>query len=400
MLAIDIFRLATRMFRTNRLRTLLTILGIGVGIGTILFLVSFGYGLQLLILNQITTSEALLSLDVSTGDVTTLKLDREAAESIKGIPGIEKISPLVTLQAQMIIGEISSELSAHFTDSEYFRLEGTQLKEGEYYSDLAEDKNKIIISSTALQLFDLSEEEAFNKDIHLSVFIPEEQSESITRDYAELQPTFRITGIIEEEGINYIFLPFANSQDLGIESYSKIKVKVDKEENLDIARSAIIDRGFLVSALSDIIEQANQIFRIVQIVLGLFGIVALIVSAIGMFNTMTIALLERIQEIGIMKALGATNLDIWNMFLGESVIIGFAGGLGGIGIGFLGGELFNYGVNLLAGALGGEKLDLFFTPYWFILFIMIFSTTIGIITGVYPASRAARINCLEALRYK
>ena len=94
MLVVDIFRLATRMFRTNRLRTILTILGISVGIGTILFLVSFGYGLQRLILEQITTSDALLSLDVSSGDVTTLRLDQAAADNISAIPQIEKISPV------------------------------------------------------------------------------------------------------------------------------------------------------------------------------------------------------------------------------------------------------------------------------------------------------------------
>jgi putative ABC transport system permease protein len=119
-----------------------------------------------------------------------------------------------------------------------------------------------------------------------------------------------------------------------------------------------------------------------------------------MFNTMTIALLERTQEIGIMKALGATSLDIWNMFLAESVIIGFFGGLGGIIMGMVGGELFNYGINLLAGALGGESIDMFYTPYWFVFLIIIFSTFVGLITGFYPARRAANINALEALRYK
>jgi putative ABC transport system permease protein len=175
---------------------------------------------------------------------------------------------------------------------------------------------------------------------------------------------------------------------------------VDKDENMDPVRTAIMDKGFMVSALSDLIEQANQVFNIMQIVLASFGIVALIVSAIGMFNTMTIALLERTQEIGIMKALGATSLDIWNMFLAESIIIGFFGGLGGIIMGMLGGEAFNYGVNILAGALGGEKIDMFYTPLWFIALIITFSTFVGFATGVYPAKRAAKINALVALRYK
>ena len=248
----------------------------------------------------------------------------------------------------------------------------------------------------------MDENNIFDKTINFTVFVPKEEgaSENIIRDYVKLDQDFKVVGIVPEENSNIVYMPFAISQDLNINSFSKIKVKVDNDKNLNTVRSAIIEKGFLVSALSDIIEQANQIFKIVQIVLASFGIVALIVSAIGMFNTMTIALLERTQEIGIMKALGATSLDIWNMFLAESVIIGFLGGVGGILIGMIGGEIFNYGINLLAGAMGGSKIDMFYTPYWFIILIMTFSTVVGLGTGFYPARRAAKINCLEALRYK
>jgi len=388
------------MFRTNRSRTILTILGISVGIGAILFLVSLGYGLQEMILKRITTSDALLSLDVSTGDLETLKINKDSMSAIKDISGVEKLSPLVSTQVQMGVDDISSELTANFVDSNYFRLDGTVLKKGEFYKDEAGDKKKLIISSSALQLFNLSEEEAFGKAIKFSVFLPQKEDDKIIRDSKDLGQDYRIVGIIEEEGSNYVYLPFAVSEDLEIFDYSKVKVKVDKKDNLEAVRTAVVDKGYIVSALSDVIEQANQVFGIVQIVLASFGIVALIVSAIGMFNTMTIALLERTQEIGIMKALGATSLDIWNMFLAESVIIGFFGGLGGIMIGLAGGEAFNYAVNLLAGAFGGEKIDMFFTPYWFVLLIISFSTFVGLITGFYPARRAANISALEALRYK
>jgi len=403
MLVVDVFRLATRMFRTNRSRTILTILGISVGIAAILFLVSLGYGLQMLILNQITTSEALLSLDVTAGDVEGLELNEQTIKDIKQIQGVDKISPIVTTQAQMSIEDISSELSVNFVDRDFFRLEGTVLKKGDFYTDDPKDNNKIIISSSALKLFNLSEKEALDKKIDFTLFSSGEEVEgqrSMSRQKIRLDQKFRIVGIVEEESSNYVYMPFAVSDKLDNKNFSQLKVKVNKEENLDKVRTAIMDKGFMVSALSDLIEQANQVFSIMQIVLASFGIVALIVSAIGMFNTMTIALLERTQEIGIMKALGATSVDIWNMFLAESIIIGFLGGVGGILIGLAGGEAFNYGVNMLAGALGGEKIDMFYTPIWFIILIMAFSTFVGFATGVYPARRAARINPLVALRYK
>jgi putative ABC transport system permease protein len=128
--------------------------------------------------------------------------------------------------------------------------------------------------------------------------------------------------------------------------------------------------------------------------------VALAVSAIGMFNTMTIALLERTNEIGIMKAIGASNSDIRLLFLVESILIGFFGGLGGLIIGIGGTKVINLFFNVFASRMGGQSMEIFYTPMWFVAFIMIFSTLIGFFTGVYPARRAEKLNPLMALRYK
>jgi putative ABC transport system permease protein len=385
------------MFRTNRSRTILTILGISVGIGTILFLVSFGYGLQQLILNQITTSEALLSLDVTVPDLPGLKLDQGSYDEIIKIPGVDKISPLIAASAQLKIADVTSEITVNFADSEYFKLDGTILERGDFYT--AKDKDQIIISSASLLLFNLDKQDAFNKMINIAV-VSGKKNANGTKEIINLGDDFRIVGIIEDENSSFVYLPFDLSRDMGFDNFNKLKVKIDKEADLDTVRNALLEKNYSVSALSDIIEQANQIFKVTQIVLSLFGIIALMVSAIGMFNTMTIALLERTQEIGIMKSLGATSADVWNMFLSEAVIIGFAGGLGGIGIGLLGGEIFNYGINFLAGRFGGSGFDLFYTPMWFIGLVISFSTIVGLITGFYPAKRAAGISPLEAIRYK
>lgn len=396
MLIPDLFRLATRMFRTNRSRTILTILGISVGIGTILFLVSLGYGLQRVILSQITTSDALLSLDVTVSDLEGLVLNKESAEKIQEINQVEIVSPLATMASQMRVDAISSEVIANFVDANFFRLDGTTLRDGDFYKE--DEKGKVIVSLASLLLFNIPEEEAMGRKISFSVY--KEADERGFRESVDLGGEFEIVGIADDENSSFVYLPYSLTSVLGEVDFSKIKVKVDKEENLELVRAYLIEQNFMVSALSDIIEQANQIFKVAQIVLALFGVIALIVSAIGMFNTMTIALLERTQEIGIMKALGATSLDIWEMFLTESVIIGFVGGVGGILIGMLGGEVFNNIINILAGAYGGDKIDLFYTPIWFITTVTVFSTVVGLATGFYPAKRAASISALVALRYK
>ncbi|NTU99097.1 FtsX-like permease family protein [Candidatus Falkowbacteria bacterium] len=211
---------------------------------------------------------------------------------------------------------------------------------------------------------------------------------------------YKIVGVIDDDSTSYVFVSAKTLSDLNVNSFNQLKVKVDSSQFTDQVRTSIIDQGFIVSSLSDTIDQANKIFSIVQIVLSLFGLVALIVSAIGMFNTMTIALLERINEIGIMRAIGASKVDILVLFLIESLLMGLLGGIMGIIIGYLGGELANMGVNLLAKNFGGQSLNLFYRPLWFIGFILVFSGVVGFLTGVYPARKAAKINPLDALRYK
>jgi len=115
---------------------------------------------------------------------------------------------------------------------------------------------------------------------------------------------------------------------------------------------------------------------------------------------MTITLLERINEIGIMRAIGVTKRDIRSLFLFESMVIGFLGGLSGIIIGLLGGTAVNFIINILAKNLGGVALDLFYAPPWFMIFIIVSSSLIGLLTGVYPSQRAGSLNPLDALRYK
>ena len=158
--------------------------------------------------------------------------------------------------------------------------------------------------------------------------------------------------------------------------------------------------GLTASSISETVDQANKVFSAVQVVLMIFGLIALIVSAIGMFNTMTIALLERTEEIGIMKAIGAAKRSIALMFLTESTIMGLLGALGGVVLGFFEGEALNILINLIATRFGGESVDLFFSPFWFVSTVILFGAGVGFATGIFPARKASRIDTLDALRYK
>ena len=395
----DSISLSTRMFKTRPLRTFLTILGVSVGIGTVLFLVSLGYGLQNAILSRITTADSLLSLDVAPGATGLITLTDKDIETIAKIPEVKEVSPVVRFSGQLMVDNIIGDGFIQAVDPSYFRLSGTSVKYGKVIEH--DDQGEVVISSAGAKLFNLEPEQAIGKEAFLTLFVSKMGADGFEEvEISKREEKYKIVGVTDDDTLNYVFIPRKMISDLGVANYDQLKVRISSSEYMVGVRDDIINNGFLVSSLSDTIDQANKIFGVVQLVLALFGLVALIVSAIGMFNTMTIALLERINEIGIMRAIGVSRRDIKILFLMESVIMGFMGGVGGVLVGYVTSEIANIGVNILAKTFGGQAIDLFYNPPWFIAVIIIFSTLIGFMTGVYPSNKAGKLNPLTALRYK
>lgn len=394
---VDALSLSTRMFKTRPMRTLLTILGVGVGIGTVLFLVSLGYGLQNAILSRITTTDSLLALDVNPGTSELIKLDNASLQKISQIEHVEEVSPVITASAQISAGELTGDGIMYAVNPSFFRLSGIVPT----YGELFVNEKDLIISTAAVQLLNMEVETSLGKTIKLTYFVPyltEEGVEEIS--VYEEEESYKIVGVVKDDTESLVFVPISNVSDAGIDSYLETKVKIDDSVYMIDVRNKIMELGFFVSALRDTIDQAKKIFKIIQIILGLFGMVALVVSAIGMFNTMTVMLLERTNEIGIMRSIGVSKKDIRKLFLFESMLMGFLGGLGGVILGYLGGEIANFVMNILAKNFGGQSIDLFERPLWFLMVIIITSTGIGFLTGVFPARRASKLNPLDALKYK
>lgn len=393
----DIISLSVRMFKTRRMRTFLTVLGMSIGIGTILFLVSLGYGLQNIIFQRIASAEALLTLDVVASEKGLINLNIESLQKIKNLPRVISVSPMSIINGQIILSGLHTNTTIYAIDPMYLALGGIKPVIGESIPEGNSDK--IMVSTALVSLFNVENpEDILNKEVKFNLLIQkniEEEPEIIERNN-----NYKIIGVIDDSETSLIYLPLKSLSDLNIQNFSQVKVKVNSESDLEQIRQEIVNMGFLVSAVSDLLEQATKIFRTIQIILGVFGFVALIVSAIGMFNTMTISLLERTQEIGIMKALGATPRDIWLLFLFESIIMGAAGGLGGIFIGIASSQIFNLGLNILAHAVNAQSINLFQRPIWFIATIAVFSIAVGFFTGLWPANRASKLNTLAALRYK
>ncbi|MDD3102258.1 MAG: FtsX-like permease family protein, partial [Patescibacteria group bacterium] len=117
-------------------------------------------------------------------------------------------------------------------------------------------------------------------------------------------------------------------------------------------------------------------------------------------NTMTITLLERTNEIGVMKAIGASNKEISALFLLEATIMGFLGSIAGLLMGWLSGKILNFVLHIMAMAYSAQSVNVFYIPVWFMLTVIISTTIVGFSTAIYPAQRAGKYDPLEALRYK
>jgi len=394
----DLLKLSLRMFKARTMRTLLTILGMSVGIAAIIFLVSFGYGLQRTLLEKITTSDSLATLDVTLGGTDNgQKLDTATIEELKNIPNVTDVIPVLGLPGQGKFDELTLDVSTISSSASLLKNEGLKIEAGRFF--LENETQNIVITSAVARIFNLPPEQMLGKSVVLTLF------ESTTADQANKNSSYQpktpyiIVGIVSGEE-NTVYLSLNSLSEFSIKSYTKLKAKCSSTNTLNQIRGEIETKGFIVSSISETIDQANKVFNVAQIVLMIFGMIALFVSAIGMFNTMTIALLERTEEIGIMKAIGASRMSISLMFIMESTLMGFLGSLGGVILGYFGGKILNILVNLIANRLGGASVELFYNPLWFIATVIAFGAFIGFLTGIFPARKASSIDTLEALRYK
>ncbi|MEN9560948.1 MAG: hypothetical protein RIQ56_221 [Candidatus Parcubacteria bacterium] len=398
----DIAMLSTRMFKTNPSRTWLTILGMGVGIGAVVTLVGLGFGLQGIILERIVFGETLLSLNVANPASRSVVLDQRTVDGLSTHELVKDVSPMVTFPTLVTYEGLTGNAFLQGLKPSYYLYTGGKAEAGDLLSDVdaTEDRDAVVVSSGMLKLFGVEKiEDAVGKTISFRVLVPQEGTDKFTE--VPLTKKYKIKGVTAdqasltadmslEEFKTYFQVPF----------YEKVQVRVKESKDLVPMQDEIIAKGFVVTALSKTVDQANKIFSGIQAVLAVFGGIALTVSAIGMFNTMTVTLLERTAEIGVMRTIGASSKDIVILFVAEAVIVGLLGGLVGIAMGVGIGLIANGALGAVASKFGGEAVRIFRYPFMFLVFITSFSAIVGFITGLFPARRAAKINPLDAIRYK
>lgn len=398
MKAFDVIRLSAGNLKRNRQRSILTISGVAIGISTIIFLVSLGFGLQMLSIQKLTQLEALTTVTVTPGNASSAKLTPQNVEKFKSIKGVDQVSSTYSVPSYLTLDGKTTDSTAYILDTELKDMEGIRIKEGKTFSDNA--KEEAVISKSILNVFDIKDPKSvLGKKIDINYIFSEEDinKEGFKAEYAKGSLT--IIGIADDEKGN-LYVPAASVSNVSFKYFYQSKVKVKDRADISVVRKEIDSFGFNTASVEDKVSEIETIFLIVKITLGAFGMVALLVASIGIFNTMTIALLERTHEIGVMKAIGGTDKDIKRTFIFEVSIIGLLGGIIGVISGVLSGFIVNWIINRLAIAVGGEPNTLFYTPTIYMVFAVVGSFLISTAAGIYPAKRASKLNPIEALRYE
>jgi putative ABC transport system permease protein len=182
--------------------------------------------------------------------------------------------------------------------------------------------------------------------------------------------------------------------------YSSVSVRVNDPSQVRKVEDAIKKLGFNTFSILDASRSIQQFFKVLYAFLGIFGSLALVVASIGIVNTLVMAILERRREIGIMKAIGASNGDVKKLFFAEAGAMGILGGVVGVVLGWSIGQLINFGTNVYLKSQSFPPEHFWAVPWWLVAFAVLFSFGVSLISGLYPAARAARLDPVQALRYE
>lgn len=278
---------------------------------------------------------------------------------------------------------------------------------------VGDDPNKIkeikFLSTPALQawaskgmikMFGMTSEKAVGEKFKVSYIIPGSMLTDVTGRMQSEEVEYTIAGIVDDETANYYYFHLADAKRLGVKNYSQLKVVAKTQTQVPEIRKNIESMGLRTNSTLDTVAEIEKLFRTLRMVLGLLGTIALAVAGLGMFNTMTVSLLERTREVGVMKAMGMLSTEVKELFLAESMIMGFGGGVLGVLLGWGGGQLLSLVLSSVSVVKGQAMINISYVPFFFVAFILLVSFMVGVVTGWYPSKRATTISALNALRYE
>jgi len=448
----DYIEQACANLRKKKLRTFLTTSGVVIGIGALVCMFAFGQGIQRNVTEQFNKLDLFNYINVyargslrqprhhhdpddegwraegdGVADANAPRLDSEFLEEVEKIDGVETVFPELRFPAQIRLGDKEQLTLVQVLSADICRSGPMSLRAGRCYD--ANEPNGLIISDALLQRLNVSdlpgavgrpiEIATLSLDLSLGnllrmVLSPGGQALPIARESYR----FTIAGVAER-------MPFGGMSDVyiapeaaggmrklsltsiwdffrpagDVANYPSVTVKVKSLKDVALVKKELESRGFRTFALMDQLDQMRIGFLIMDMFLIAVGMIGVTVASLGIVNTMVMSILERYREIGIMKAVGATDGDVQRIFLFESGTIGLLGGLFGLILGWVVSMIINEVVNAFMSRQAAPRMDYFSFPWWLCLGAIAFSILVSLAAGILPTRRAARVDPVVALRH-
>ncbi len=261
-------------------------------------------------------------------------------------------------------------------------------------------KKQAMVNAPFMDLVGIDKNNAVGATFDVSFVILNTLKPDLDRPAQSAKATYTIAGVIDDGTNPQIYVPLEDLTGLGISNYSQAKVVANKQETLADVRLQVDNLGYKTTSVADTVAQIDKLFATVRMVLASFGLVALTVASLGMFNTLTVSLMERTREVGVMKAMGMRSVEVKELFLAEAMIMGLLGGIFGVLAGWGIGKILGLILSAVSVAKGVGAVDVSYIPWQFVVFVLSLAFVVGVATGIYPARRARRISALNALRYE
>jgi len=447
----DSIELAARNLRESVLRNSLTTLGISVGVASLVAMLSLGIGLQQLASRRLQRSGLFDSI-VVTSRRNLRSFDREQEESgpapaespdlnetarlkIANVSGVVEAYPDLRFITEIRFDEkphLTMVAGLPYSSKDGDSFEGMQ---GKFFSST--DAHEVILQkSFAAELLgkpshgaqEINVAEVARPLLGKQVVMRYSERESTGSDAASFsvishEMTLTIVGVTDLDPDSMrgsararVFIPQTliegmhpmQAYDMRTSGggtseqpiYGDVVARVSGAGKVDAVEQAIKTLGFNTFSILDATKSMRRFFAILDLFLGIFGSLALTVASIGIINTLVMAILERRREIGIMKAVGASDADVRGLFFAEAGAMGLLGGVCGTALGWIIGRVINFGTNIYLNRQGFPPEHIWSVPVWLVAGAIGFAFVVSLLSGLYPAARAARLDPVQALRYE